>query len=60
MYFSDYTSRPLRQRNVRFEDTVSTGTAQRMEDFKKVLQKEKDLQGLKNKVCLKLFFFLKF
>lgn len=47
---SDFEPRPVRQRNVRFEDTVSTETAQRMEDFKKVLQKEKDLQGLKNKV----------
>nr|CAB3230078.1 centrosomal protein of 95 kDa-like [Phallusia mammillata] len=38
------------QRNVRFEDTISTKTAKELKEFRQVLQREKQLQDLKNKV----------
>ena len=47
---SDVTLSPPRQKNVRFEDTISTATAKKLEDFKQILKKEKDLQNMKNKV----------
>uniref|UniRef100_H2ZGE1 Uncharacterized protein n=1 Tax=Ciona savignyi TaxID=51511 RepID=H2ZGE1_CIOSA len=40
----------LKQRNVRFEDTISTKTANDLEKFRDVLKKERQLQNLKNKV----------
>nr|XP_002124068.1 centrosomal protein of 95 kDa-like [Ciona intestinalis] len=40
----------LKQRNVRFEDTISTKTGKDLEKFKNLLRKEKELQNLKNKV----------
>uniref|UniRef100_H2XX99 DUF5745 domain-containing protein n=1 Tax=Ciona intestinalis TaxID=7719 RepID=H2XX99_CIOIN len=39
----------LKQRNVRFEDTISTKTGKDLEKFKNLLRKEKELQNLKNK-----------
>ncbi|XP_076810131.1 centrosomal protein of 95 kDa-like [Clavelina lepadiformis] len=39
-----------KQKNVRFEDTVSTQTAEELKNFKDVLRKEKELQDIKNQV----------